>query len=195
MAASKSARKEPVARGDRKSVPSGGGRTTARKSVAQRDAGRRAEAKEVPPRQKPLPRVQPTVEVVGPGRGERYPLVPAKALLSAFGRAEKYSTSHPVKWDPSRQKWVVPSATRAGRSYFVWRNHRRGGPLPFYVALECSCEAEQSGSYLVCWHKCAVKLWLNEWFSKRSFGNQLDAVEEGGEEDDYDDIEAEAEEV
>lgn len=195
MAASKSTRKEPVARGNRKGVPSGGGGTPARKSVAKRDAGRRAEVQEVPPRERAVPGVQPIVEVVGPGRGERYPLVPAKALLSAFARAEKYSASHPVKWDAKRQKWVVPSATRAGRSYFVWRNRRRGGPLPFYVALECSCEAEQSGSYLVCWHKCAVKLWLNEWFSKRSFGDQLEAVAESGEEDDYDDIDAEAEEV
>ena len=114
------------------------------------------------------------MEVVGPGRGERYAIVPASVLLGAFKRAEINSETHPVRWDPTKQQWVVPSASTPRRSYRVWRRRGRSGAAPFYVILECNCQAEQSGSYLVCWHKAAVKLWLNEWFAKRSFQQQLD---------------------
>jgi hypothetical protein len=188
MAASKSTREQPKPRRSSKGVPQSGGRATARKSVAGGKSSGGTPAKERKAHQSALPRVQPTVEVVGPGRGDRYPLVPAEALLSAFARAEKHSAAHPVEWDASKQQWVVPSATDPRRHYRVWRRRTRTGSLPFYVHLECNCQAEQSGSYLVCWHKCAVKLWLNEWFSKRNFQEQLEDNEgqEWGGPDDVD---------
>lgn len=179
MAASKSARKQPITRSDHKSVSQSGGRTKSRESVAGGATGRRETPEKRRTPKAAVPPVQPTVEVVGPERGERYQLVPEKALLSAFARATINVAKHPVKWDAENQWWVVKSATDTRRDYCVWRRRSKRGRLPFYVILECNCQAEQSGSYLVCWHKCAVKLWLNEWFAKRSFGDQLDEATEG----------------
>lgn len=31
--------------------------------------------------------------------------------------------------------------------------------MPFYVKLECNCDAAVKGGYLVCYHKCAVYLY------------------------------------
>jgi hypothetical protein len=182
VAASKRSSVGPVKRGDSGSVPKGGGKPIARKSVAGSEPRRRAEAKADPPSRKVVPAVQQKLAQVGheggsgdhsPYPSDRYPRVDPTVLLSAFGRAQKNGAPDNIKWDASRQQWVVPSATDPRRNYRVWRRRTKRGALPFYVLLECNCVAEQSGSYICCWHKCAVKLWLNEWFSKQSFGEQL----------------------
>lgn len=142
-----------------------------------------------------MPAVQPPLR--NPGRtptknlptampNDRYPHVAADVLLAAFARAEKNGAPDVVEWDASKQQWIVPSATASRGHYRVWRRRGRRGPLPFYVILECNCRAEQSGSYLACWHKCAVKLWLNEWFTNQRFEQQVKATEALGEDEGVD---------
>ena len=54
------------------------------------------------------------------------------------------------------------------------REPRRSG-VPFYVKLECNCDAATKGGYLVCYHKCAVYLYWK--YNKLVDG----ALENGGE--------------
>lgn len=176
MAASKRSSVRPVERSNRSSVPKSGGKPVARASVAgSKPAGRApAKAQRQPP--KAVPTVQRRLDTLVPYPSDRYPAINPTVLASAFGRAAKDDQWQRVSWDPKRQKWEVPSATDPGRSYLVWRRRGRKGPLPFYVALECNCMAEQSGSYIVCWHKCAVKMWLDEWFHSGAFTTPPDEV-------------------
>src|SRR5688500_18664285 len=174
MATSKTTRSGAVKRSDPKSVSGSGGRANARASVPTGGKGGGTKAQKRGADKAPVPTVQPTARVATPYPSDRYPDVDPTVLLSAFGRAEKAGAPDNVKWDPTNQQWIVPSATDARRSYRVWRRHSKSGPRPFWIILECNCQAEQSGSYLVCWHKCAVKMWLNIWFSRRSFTTQME---------------------
>lgn len=55
------------------------------------------------------------------------------------------------------------------------RNTRAKGPVPFWVALVCNCDAAQKGDYMVCYHKSAVLLsWKYEQIVQ-------DAIANGGE--------------
>lgn len=62
------------------------------------------------------------------------------------------------------------------------RNTKVRGPVPFWVALVCNCDAAREGNYMVCYHKSAVYLsWKYEQLVQ-------DAIENGGEvplEDDW----------
>ena len=168
MAASKSAPERAVTRRTDKSLPKSGGRADTRKSVARRDPNPREKAKDQRPSQPALPTMQPeTRRVAFPS--DRYPRVDPTVLHSAMGRARKALESGLfVEWLPAKQQWKVPSATTPRRSYRVWKRVGRKGRLPFWVALECNCQAEQSGSYLVCWHKCAVKIRWDEELELRA---------------------------
>lgn len=168
MAASKSAPKRAVKRADREVVSRGGGRATPSSSVAPRNTSGRTSRKEAGPSQGVLPDVQPeTTRTAYPS--DRYPYVDPTVLKSAMGRARiALDRGLAVTWDPKKQQWAVPSATDPRRSYRVWKRMGRKGRLPFWVALECNCQAEQSGSYLVCWHKCAVKLRWDEELELRA---------------------------
>lgn len=159
MAASKAARKQPVKSVDRKSVPQSGGAAVARKSVAGGNPRRREARKVVGPpgdtvpnlpKRKPTPVALPS---------DRYPTVDPTVIAAAFDRATERDTWQHVRWDAKRQYWTVPSHTRSGRVHVVkLRSPRREG-VPFYVKLDCNCEAGVEGGYLVCYHKCAVYLY------------------------------------
>lgn len=168
MAASKSAPKRAVKRSDNQRVSKSGGTANARKSMAGSKPAGRTASKGHPPRQANVPTVQRKLDTLVAMPSDRYPTVDPTVLASAFGRAAQGDRWTFVSWDPTKQQWEVPSATDTRRSYRVWRRRGRKGRLPFYVALECNCQAEQSGSYIVCWHKCAVKMWLDRWFHDRS---------------------------
>lgn len=159
MASSKSAPERAVKRSDSGGVPSSGGRAPARKSVARSKPDGRKEAKERSAPQPPVPPVQPKSDATGALVSDRYPSVDPAVIAAAFGRADRDKKWWEVEWDPKKQQWAVPSATDARRSYRVWRRRGKRGVVPFWMALECNCYAEQSGSYLICWHKAAVKRW------------------------------------
>jgi hypothetical protein len=170
MAARKAASDKPVTRSARTSVPQSGGTAKPRKSVAGSKPVRRTAPQSGRASQAVLPDLQPTKRQPVAYPSDRYPRINPTVVAAAFGRASKGDLWTLVSWDPKKQQWEVPSATTVGRSYRVWRRRGRSGPLPFYVALECNCAAEQKDSYLVCWHKCAVKLWLDAWFNERALG-------------------------
>jgi hypothetical protein len=172
MAASKRAPARKVTSGNPKSVSKSGSKPPARKSVAGRKPAGRAKVEEHPPRKADVSPVQRKLDTLVAMPSDRYPTVDPTVLASAFGRAAKDDRWATVSWDPTKQQWEVPSATDPRRSYRVWRRRGRKGRLPFYVILECNCQAEQSGSYIVCWHKCAVKMWLDEYFHLKALADE-----------------------
>lgn len=168
MAAAKSASKRTVKRSDREVVSRSGSRAISSSSVAERNTSRRAQSKASGTSQGVLPDVLPTTTRTAMP-SDRYPYVDPTVLKSAMGRARiALDRGLAVTWDPKKQQWAVPSATDPRRSYRIWKRVGRKGRLPFWVALECNCQAEQSGSYLVCWHKCAVKLRWDEELELRA---------------------------
>jgi hypothetical protein len=167
MASAKKAPAEPVTRRNRGSVAQRGSTADTRKAVAPRKPAARKATQERGARQEPVPDLLPTDGGHVASPTNRYPHVDPTVIRSAFARAEKVGGGNNVGWDAAHQQWVVPSATDPRRSYRVWRRRGRSGPQPFYFLLECNCVAEQSGSYVVCWHKCAVKMYLDEWFRNR----------------------------
>ena len=172
MAASKAARTGPVARGNRKSVPQSGGRTPASKSVAGSNP-RRREARKVTQPPAPsvpnLPKRKPT-QTAFPS--DRYPTVDPTVIAAAFDRATERDTWQFVEWDAKRQHWTVPSHSRGGRRHIVRLRHPVRAGVPFYVKLDCNCEAGVEGGYLVCYHKCAVFLyWKFEKLTQEAMEN------------------------
>lgn len=168
MATSKSAPKRTVARSSGKSLPASGGEPDTRTSVARGKQGPRTARKAERPSQAALPTLHREASRTAMP-SDRYPRVDPTVLASAMGRARKFLAEGLfVEWLPTKQQWKVPSATNPGRSYRVWKRVGRKGRLPFWVGLECNCQAEQSGSYLVCWHKCAVKIRWDEELELRA---------------------------
>lgn len=172
MAASKAARAEPVTRGNRQSVPRSGGRAPASKSVAGSNPRRREARKVVTPPEPSVPNLPKRKPTQTAFPSDRYPTVDPTVLSAAFDRANERDTWQLVRWDAKRQHWTVPSHSRSGRNHIVkLRTPVRRG-VPFYVKLDCNCEAGVEGGYLVCYHKCAVFL---SWKYEKLVQEALDA--------------------
>src|SRR5688500_1415691 len=174
MAATKTARKEPVKRTDRKSVPRSGGRATASTAVAGSNPRRRTAGKVKPSPDTAVPALparKPTPTAEHP---DRHPTVDPAVIAAAHQRAVERGTWQHVRWDARTQSWKVPSLSRSGEYNTVLRNTKIKGPAPFWVALVCNCDAVREGNYMVCYHKSAVYLsWKYEQLVQ-------DAIENGG---------------
>lgn len=91
--------------------------------------------------------------------GTAYTVPPQASLQAALAKARTNSLWRLVAWQPDLQQWWVPSRTTPGMAY--WLHVRKGTERghPWWLRLQCNCDAEQSGRYLACWHKAAVATW------------------------------------
>lgn len=117
-----------------------------------------AQAEAGGPSQPALPGMQPERQRTVRHGGYDYTVPDQAVLQSALSKARTGSLWRLVSWQPDLQQWWVPSRTTPATVY--WLTVRKGTARgdPWWLRLQCNCDAETSGRYLVCWHKAAVTI-------------------------------------
>lgn len=104
---------------------------------------------------------------------------PTEAIANANAKAAEHDWWRLVSFQHDQHCYYVPSRTTPGQYYVVRRRKRNPPKGAYWVAYSCTCKAETSGRYVLCWHKAAVymhcrMIWARPGYDPR---NGLDRSE------------------